>query len=87
MNRLVTIGLILIVLGLAGLIVPRIGFTDSETVIDAGPVQVQAERERSIEIPDVAGGAAIAAGLVLVVVGSRRKGGRTSGPGGSAGRG
>ncbi len=74
MKNLVWIGLALVALGLAGFFVPRIAFTERETVIDAGPIQVEAERERSIPVPDVAAGMAVVAGLVLVVVGTRRKG-------------
>lgn len=74
MQKLVLIGVILVVLGLAGFFVPRIAFTEQETIIDAGPIQVEAERERSVPVPDIAAGAAVLAGLVLVVVGASRKG-------------
>lgn len=74
MNRLTWIGVVLIALGLLGFVVPRFTFTEQETVIDAGPLEVEAERQRSVTIPDVASGAAVAAGVVLTVVGSGRKG-------------
>lgn len=73
MRRLTLIGLILIVLGLLGFIFPRITFTEEETALDLGPVEVEAERERAITIPDLASGATVAAGVVLVVVGAGRK--------------
>lgn len=74
MNRLVIIGLILIVLGLLGFVFPRIAFTEDRTVIDAGPVEVEAEQQRTVRIPDIASGAAVAAGVVLVIVGAGRNG-------------
>lgn len=73
MQRLTMIGLVLIVLGLAGFLVPRIAYTDEETVIDVGPIEVQVERRNSIGIPDAAAGAAVVAGTVLVIVGATRK--------------
>lgn len=73
MQRLTIIGLVLIVLGLAGFLVPRIVYTDEETVIDVGPIEVQAERQNSVRIPDVAAGAAVVAGTVLVIVGATRR--------------
>lgn len=73
MPRLVTIGIVLIVLGIAGFVVPRIDFTTEETVIDAGPIEVEAEQRQSIPIPDVAAGAAVASGIVLTLVGAARR--------------
>lgn len=73
MRRLVTIGVVLIALGLVGFIVPRIGFTTEETVIDAGPVEVEAEERRTVTIPDIAAGSAVAAGTILAIVGAARR--------------
>ena len=73
MQRLTIVGLVLIVLGLTGFLVPRIVYTEEETVIDAGPLEVEAERRNAVRIPDVAAGAAVAAGTVLVVVGASRQ--------------
>ncbi len=66
------IGVILIVLGVLGLLVRGITYTEEETVADIGPIEVQAEERRTIPIAPLAAGAAILAGIVLVVVGSRR---------------
>ncbi len=73
MQRLTWIGLVLIALGLAAFVVPRIAFTDEQTVVDIGPLQIEVQQERSIRIPDIAAGAAVAAGTVLVVVGATRR--------------
>jgi len=72
-RRLTVIGLVLIVLGLAGFLVPRIVYTEEETVIDAGPIEVEAEQRNAVRIPDVAAGAAVVAGTVLVIVGATRR--------------
>jgi hypothetical protein len=41
MRRLVTLGVVLVLLGIAGLVVPRIGVTTEETVVDAGPIELE----------------------------------------------
>jgi hypothetical protein len=69
-KRIAWIGVVLIVLGLAGFLVPRIVYSSEETVIDAGPIEVEAEERNAIRIPDIAAGAAVVAGVVLVVAGS-----------------
>ncbi len=73
MQRLTIVGLVLVVLGLAGFLVPRIAYTEEETIIDVGPIQVQAQQRNTIRIPDVASGAAVVAGTVLVIVGAARR--------------
>ena len=70
MKSLTTIGIVLIVLGILGFLIPRITFTEQRTVLDAGPIEIEAEQERSIPIPDIASGAAVVAGLVMVIAGS-----------------
>lgn len=73
MKRLTIVGLVLIVLGVAGFLVPRFAYTEERTVIDVGPIQLQAQQRNTIRIPDVASGAAALAGTVLVIVGATRK--------------
>jgi hypothetical protein len=73
MKNLTVIGVILIVLGLAGFVIPRITYTEETTALEIGPLEVTAEQERSITIPDVAAGAAVAVGALLVIVGASRK--------------
>ncbi|HZW28744.1 MAG TPA: hypothetical protein VFF08_09820 [Trueperaceae bacterium] len=70
MRSLTTIGVILIILGIVGFVVPRITFTEERTVLDVGPVEVEARQERSVPIPDIAAGVAVVAGLVMVVAGA-----------------
>ncbi len=72
MRGLAMVGVVLVVLGLVGLMWPVITYTKTEKVVDLGPVEVTAENEEQVPIPPVAGGLAIAAGIALVVVGTRR---------------
>ncbi len=71
MKALTMLGLILILGGIAALVFKGIRYTTHDTVIDAGPVQVEAEHKKSIPLGPVAGGAALVAGIVLVGVGRR----------------
>lgn len=67
-----TVGVILIVVGIVMLIVTGFSYTTEETVIDAGPIEVSADKEKSINWPPYAGGAAVVAGLVMVVASRKR---------------
>ena len=66
-------GVILIVIGLIGLIWGGISWTEEETLVDIGPIEARAEEQRSIPITPIVGGIALVAGIVLLVVPSRRR--------------
>jgi uncharacterized membrane protein YidH (DUF202 family) len=61
------IGIVLVVLGLVGLLIGGISWTNRDTVIDAGPLQVQTEKRERLPIPPVAGGILLVAGVVLLM--------------------
>jgi hypothetical protein len=73
MNVLTIVGIVLIVLGVVALAYQGITYTTSEKVVDVGPLKVETERERTIPLPPVLGGVAVAAGVVLLIVGARRR--------------
>lgn len=64
MNR--SIGIVLIVLGAAMLIWTGFTYTKKEKIIDAGPIQVSADREKSVNWPPYLGGLLILGGIVVV---------------------
>jgi hypothetical protein len=66
MKALTIVGIVLIMLGIAGLVVNSVSFTEHKTVIDAGPLKVTADQQKTVPIPTVAGVAAIVVGLGLV---------------------
>jgi uncharacterized membrane protein len=66
------VGILLIVLGVIGLAVGGINYTSREKVIDIGPIEATAEKRERIPISPVAGGIALAAGVVLLVAANRR---------------
>ena len=73
MKTMTLAGIVLIVLGIAALAYQGITYTTRETVIDIGPLTATAERERTLPLPPLVGGAAVLAGVALLVVGARRK--------------
>lgn len=71
MRLLIVIGCILLVLGLVALAVPSFTFFTTERVADAGFFKIDISRPHTIVINPIVGGLALAAGLVLVLLGSR----------------
>jgi len=66
------IGVVLIVLGLFALLYGGIGYTKREKVIDLGPIQATTESHKTLPLPPVLGGVAVAAGVVLLVSSARK---------------
>jgi uncharacterized membrane protein len=64
MNR--RIGIILIVLGAAMLIWTGFTYTKKEKIIDAGPIQVSADKKESVNWPPYLGGLLVIGGIVVM---------------------
>lgn len=67
------IGIVLIVLGLAALAYQGFTYTSREKVVDIGPVHATADREKSVPLPPIVGAVGVASGVVLLVVGARKR--------------
>jgi hypothetical protein len=65
------VGVILIAIGIIALAYGGFTYTTREKVIDVGPLQVSADREKTIPLPPILGGLCLVGGLVLVLVGNR----------------
>ena len=72
MKPIMILGIVLIVLGVAGLAFQGISYTTREKVIDIGGLGITAETRKTIPVPLIAGGLALAAGIGTVVVASRK---------------
>ena len=72
MKPLALVGVLLIVLGIIGLLVQNVSFTERKTVLDVGPIKVQADEQRVVPIPTIAGIVAVVVGLGLVFVSRKR---------------
>jgi len=71
MRNLLLVGVALVVLGIAGLIVENVTFTETKEVLDLGPIQLRSEEQHNIPIPTIAGVIAVIAGLGMIFA-SRR---------------
>jgi hypothetical protein len=67
------VGAALIVLGVIALVYGGISYTKSEKVLDVGPFKAEVKREKTIPLSPVAGVAAVAGGIVLLLVAGRRR--------------
>lgn len=64
MNK--AIGIVLIIVGAAMLIWTGFTYTKKEKIIDAGPIQVSADREKTVNWPPYLGGLLVIGGIVVV---------------------
>jgi uncharacterized membrane protein HdeD (DUF308 family) len=72
MRGITLLGVILLIAGLAGLAWPVISYTKTEKVVDLGPIEVTAEREKHLPVPPIVGGLAAVAGIIIIVTSSRK---------------
>jgi uncharacterized membrane protein YidH (DUF202 family) len=73
MRGLTIVAILLIVAGVLVLAYGGFSYTRDKKVIDLGPIEATARTRETVPIPPLVGGAAIAGGIVLLVVGSRRR--------------
>ncbi|MFT3910618.1 MAG: hypothetical protein QM737_14425 [Ferruginibacter sp.] len=67
-------GIVLIVAGILMLIFRGFSFTKEKKVVDIGPIEINKKEKKFVDWPMYAGGIAIAAGVVVLVLGSQKKG-------------
>jgi hypothetical protein len=66
------IGVVLIILGVIALAYQGITYTTRQKVLEVGPITATKETKHTVPLPPVLGGLALAAGVVLLVVGAKR---------------
>lgn len=66
------VGIILIAIGIIALAYGGFSYTKREKIIDAGPLQVSADREKTVPLPPILGGLCLVGGIILVVVGNKK---------------
>ena len=72
MKAATIVGIILIVLGIVGFAVGGFSYTHEKKDIVMGPLQVTHKETRTVPISPIASTVAVVAGVVLVVMGSRK---------------
>lgn len=73
MKTYTIIAVFLIALGIAAFAWQGINFTTTEKVVDLGPIQMTADKTRTLPLPPIAGGICLVGGIFLLVMG-RKKG-------------
>jgi hypothetical protein len=66
------LGIILIAVGIVAFAYQGITYTTREKVVDLGPVQMTAERTRTLPLPPIVGAIALVGGIVLLITGSKK---------------
>lgn len=72
MKALVVVGVALIVAGLLAFAYHGFIYTTSETVAEVGPLKITVDREQRSPSAQTMGGLALAAGFILLIVGTNK---------------
>jgi uncharacterized membrane protein len=70
MNK--TLGLILTILGIVMLVWTGFSYTKKEKVVDAGPIEISADKEKSVNWPPYVGGVVLIAGVVILITSKKK---------------
>lgn len=73
MKPIMFIGLVLIILGVVVILLQFITFTTHVKGIHIGPFKTSAEAKTAFPVPPLFGVLALAGGIVLVIIGRKRK--------------
>lgn len=73
MKPIVLIGILLVIVGVLALAYQGISYTHQEKVQDVGPIHATKETHERIPLPPTLGGLASVGGVVLLVMGARKK--------------
>jgi len=68
-----TVGIIMIIIGAVMLVWTGFSFTRKEKIVDIGAVEISADKKERVNWPPYVGGAVLVAGIILVLVPSRRR--------------
>ena len=70
MNR--TVGIILIVVGIVMLVWTGFSYTKKEKIVDAGPIQISADKQKDVSWPPYVGGIILVAGVIVLVTSKKK---------------
>jgi hypothetical protein len=65
-------GIILIVIGIVALTYQGITYTTREKVVDIGPIQVTADKTKTLPLPPIVGAVVLVGGIILLVMGNKK---------------
>jgi drug/metabolite transporter (DMT)-like permease len=67
------IGILLIIVGIVALVWGGVFWTERDTLVDAGPLEIQTEDREGVAMPPILGAIALIGGIVLVAIPERRR--------------
>jgi hypothetical protein len=65
------LAIVLIVIGIVAFGYQGITYTTKETVVDIGPLKIDAEKTKTFPLPPIVGGISLVGGIALLVVGRK----------------
>ena len=71
MKAATLVGILLIIVGIAGFAFGGFHYTDRKHDADLGPVHISHQQHRTVPIPPILSGIALVGGIGLVMVGAR----------------
>jgi hypothetical protein len=66
------LGIILIIVGVIAFAYQGITYTTREKVVDFGPIQVTADKTKTLPLPPIVGAVALVGGIVLLAMGNKK---------------
>jgi hypothetical protein len=66
------LAIILIAVGVIAFAYQGITYTTREKVVDLGPIQVTADKTKTLPLPPIVGAIALVGGIVLLVMGNKK---------------
>jgi hypothetical protein len=66
------LGILLVAIGIVAFAYQGINYTTREKVVDIGPIHMSADKTRTLPLGPVVGIVALASGIALLVMGSRK---------------
>lgn len=70
-NQMKNTGIVLIVIGIIMMFVTGFNYVTRENVVDAGPLQINADKNHPVEWSPIVGGVLIVAGTVVLLSGKK----------------
>jgi hypothetical protein len=67
------VGLVLVALGIVALAWGGVFWTDRDTLVDAGPVEITSQEREGFTVPPIVGVIALIGGVLMVVIPERRR--------------
>ena len=67
------VGIVLIVIGIVALVWGGVFWTDTDTVFEAGPLEVESTQREGVSLPPVLGIISLIGGIVLVALPNRAR--------------